>query len=58
MVSTGSAPGASRSAASSGSRAAAARVVAEAVRVGPGPAVGFRILEVSTEVFLKMSAYR
>jgi hypothetical protein len=33
-------------------------VVAEAVRVGPGPAVGFRILEVSSEVFLRMSAYR
>jgi hypothetical protein len=33
-------------------------VVAEAVRVGPGQAVGFRILEVSSEVFLRMSAYR
>ena len=33
-------------------------VVAEAVRVGPGQAVGFRILEVSSDVFLRMSAYR
>ena len=33
-------------------------VLAEAVRVGPGQAVGFRILEVSSDVFLKMSAYR
>jgi hypothetical protein len=33
-------------------------VVAEAVRVGPGQAVGFRILEVSSDVFLKMSACR
>ena len=32
-------------------------VVAEAVRVGPGQAVGFRILEVSTDVFLRMRAY-
>jgi hypothetical protein len=33
-------------------------VVAEAVRVGPERAVGFRILEVSSDVFLRMSAYR
>ena len=33
-------------------------VLAEAVRVGPGEAVGFRILEVDSEIFLRMSAYR
>ena len=33
-------------------------LVAEAVRIGPGQAVGFRILEVSSDVFLRMSAYR
>jgi hypothetical protein len=33
-------------------------VVAEAVRVGPGQAVGFRILEVGSDVFIRMSAYR
>ena len=32
-------------------------VVAEAVRVGPGQAIGFRILEISSEVFLRMSAH-
>jgi hypothetical protein len=33
-------------------------VLAEAVRVGPGQAVGFRILEISSDVVLKMSTYR
>jgi len=33
-------------------------MVAEAVRVGPGQAIGFRILEVGSDVFLKMSAFR
>jgi hypothetical protein len=33
-------------------------IVAEAVRVGPGEAVGFRILEISSDVFAEMSAYR
>jgi hypothetical protein len=33
-------------------------VVAEAVRVGPGEAIGFRILEISSDVFDQMSAYR
>ena len=32
-------------------------VLAEAVRVGPDQAVGFRILEVSSDLFLRMSAY-
>jgi hypothetical protein len=30
-------------------------VVAEAVRVGPGEAIGFRILEIGSEVFAQMS---
>ena len=33
-------------------------IVAEAVRVGPGEAVGFRILEISSNVFAEMSACR
>ena len=33
-------------------------VLAEAVRVGPGEAIGFRILEISSDVFLQMSAHR
>jgi hypothetical protein len=33
-------------------------VVAEAVRVGPDEAVGFRILEIGSEVFARMSAHR
>jgi hypothetical protein len=33
-------------------------VVAEAVRVGPGEAIGFRILEIGPEVFARMSARR
>jgi hypothetical protein len=32
-------------------------VVAEAVRLGPGRAIGFRVLEISSNVFLKMSVY-
>ena len=32
-------------------------MLAEAVRVGPGAAVGFRILEISSDVFAQMSAY-
>jgi hypothetical protein len=32
-------------------------VLAEAVRVGPGEAVGFRILEISSHLFLQMSAH-
>jgi hypothetical protein len=31
--------------------------LAETVRVGPGAAIGFRILEISSELFLKMSAH-
>jgi hypothetical protein len=33
-------------------------VLAEAVRVGPDAAVGFRILEISSDVFAQMSVYR
>jgi hypothetical protein len=33
-------------------------VLAEAVRVGPGEAVGFRIIEVDSDVFIRMRAYR
>jgi hypothetical protein len=33
-------------------------VVAEAVRLGPDEAIGFRILEISSDVFAQMSAYR
>lgn len=33
-------------------------VVAEAVRVGPGAAIGFRVLEINSDVFLQMSAHR
>ena len=32
--------------------------VAETIRVGPGAAIGFRILEISSDVFMRMSAYR
>jgi hypothetical protein len=32
-------------------------LLAEAVRVGPGEAVGFRILEISSDVFAQMSVY-
>jgi hypothetical protein len=32
-------------------------VVAEARRLGPGKAIGFRVLEISSDVFLKMSVY-
>lgn len=32
-------------------------VAAEATRVGPGAAVGFRILEIGSDVFLRMSDY-
>lgn len=31
---------------------------AEAIRVGPGEAIGFRILEISSDIFGQMSAYR
>ena len=33
-------------------------VLAEAVRVGPGEAVGFRIVEIGSDVFLQMSTHR
>jgi hypothetical protein len=33
-------------------------VLAEAVRVGPGEAIGFRILEIGSDVFFQMSAHR
>jgi hypothetical protein len=33
-------------------------VVAEAVRVGPGEAIGFRVLEINSDVFLQMSNHR
>jgi hypothetical protein len=33
-------------------------VLAEAVRVGPGEAIGFRIIEIGSDVFLQMSAHR
>jgi hypothetical protein len=33
-------------------------VVAEAVRVGPGAAIGFRILEIDSKVFLRLSGHR
>jgi hypothetical protein len=33
-------------------------VLAEAVRVGPGEAIGFRIIEISSDVFLQMRAHR
>jgi len=31
---------------------------AEATRVGPGAAIGFRVLEIGSDVFLRMSTYR
>jgi hypothetical protein len=33
-------------------------VLAEAVRLGPGEAIGFRILEIGSDVFFQMSAHR
>ena len=33
-------------------------VVAEAVRIGPGEAIGFRILGISTKLFVRMSGQR
>jgi hypothetical protein len=33
-------------------------VVAEAVRLGPGEAVGFRVLEISSDLFPQMIAHR
>jgi hypothetical protein len=33
-------------------------VVAEAVRLGPGRAIGFRILEISSRLFLRMGGHR
>lgn len=33
-------------------------VLAEAVRVGPGAGIGFRILAISSDLFLQMSAHR
>ena len=33
-------------------------VIAEAVRIGPGPAIGFRILGISTKLFVRMSGQR
>ena len=32
--------------------------LAEAIRFGPGGAIGFRVLEISSNVFLHMSTYR
>jgi hypothetical protein len=32
--------------------------VAEAIRFGPDGAIGFRVLEISSNVFLQMSTYR
>jgi hypothetical protein len=33
-------------------------VVAEAIRFGPGAAIGFRVLEIGSNVFRPMSMYR
>jgi hypothetical protein len=33
-------------------------VVAEAIRFGPGAAIGFRVLEIGSNVFRQMSMYR
>jgi hypothetical protein len=33
-------------------------VIAEAVRLGPGEAIGFRIIGISSKLFLRMSGHR